>query len=374
MERLHLQVGTWSALRRMKLWSAVVVLGVAIVAAASGSSAAGASGGSHSAAKSSGSRVSTTLSFMFNFTPYGSEAPVYYAEALGYYKAQHINLVISQGKASTLTVTDVATGADEVGIAAPAAVAAGVEQGQKVVAIASTGGTGTFGFFIAKSTGIKSVKGLAGHSVLVPAGYTNAIAPLVLKAAGVNPASVQLITVAGSALLSTYAAGTGDAMATQIPFGNPLVQPKRPSYTFLWSKYGFSIPDFSLITTPSFLATHRAVVQGFVLATLKGYVAAQANPNAATRALLAAQPTLDKSIAEAQLKGILPPSLLCPPKPSGQPYGYQPPKDWSSMLSLLTKYGLVANDTYPASDMYTNTFFAGPHAIKTTTCPMPKVK
>jgi NitT/TauT family transport system substrate-binding protein len=287
---------------------------------------------------------------------------------MGYFKDAGLDLKIEAGTGSQTSIDAVAAGGDTFTFANSASLMLSVGKGLGVISAATPIGTGSFGIFVPKSSDITSLRDLAGKTIISSPGTPQAalLGPFLTKN-GVNPDSVNVVNVAGSALLSVYASGTGDALVTTIPFGEPSIDPKRPSRTFLFSEYGFALPDYSILARDSYLNEHRNIVRAFVEATMKGFAAAAKQPDPAIDALVASQPSVDRATALGQLTGWIP--LFCPPNFSGEPYGKQSAAQWNSSATLLEQYaGLIPQNKKP---YYTNEFFErGSGSVDVGTCPI----
>ena len=307
--------------------------------------------------------VSLRTAFGFN----GTTAPFYYAEKLGYYKDAGLIVKIEAGTGSQTSIDAVAAGGDTFTFSNSASLMLSVGKGLGVIAAATTLGTGSYGIFVPKSSDITSIGQLAGKTIISSPGTPQAelLRPFLAKN-GVDPNSVKVVNVAGSALLSTYASGVGDALVQPIPYGRPIIDPKRPSRTFLFSDYGFPLPDYSILVSVRYLNEHPNVVRAFVEGTMKGFAAAAKQPGAAIDAMVAEQPSVDRATALAQLTGWIP--LFCPPNFNGEPYGKQSAAQWEFSATLLKQYaGLSPESKKP---YYTNQFFDGPKGINVASCPI----
>ncbi len=102
------------------------------------------------------------------------------------------------------------------------------------------------------------------------------------------------------------------------------------------------------------LADQGDEVRAFVQALARGYAAAQANPQAATDALVKANPDLDAGFALASVTASLP--AFRPP--AGKPFGWQDPAQWQAYGRWMLQQGLL--DANPnASAALTDEFLAG---------------
>jgi len=100
----------------------------------------------------------------------------------------------------------------------------------------------------------------------------------------------------------------------------------------------------------------------FVAALARGTAAAVASPNAATKALLEANPDLEPKLTEAEVKATLP-LLGAPAAKAGSageepPYGFMSPSEWTSFIAWMRDNELIS--ALPAaSEVLSNAYLPG---------------
>jgi putative hydroxymethylpyrimidine transport system substrate-binding protein len=112
--------------------------------------------------------------------------------------------------------------------------------------------------------------------------------------------------------------------------------------------------ELVLVARRNTLAERGDDVRAFVQALARGYAAAQADPSAATDALVKAAPDLDKGFALASVRASLP--AFRPP--TGKPFGWQDPAQWSAYGDWMLSQHLLDRQPHAASAL-TNEFLAG---------------
>ena len=169
-----------------------------------------------------------------------------------------------------------------------------IGQGREIVSVGIFIGKSTFGFFVPKASGINSIKGLKGKSVVMTPGAPEALLmPAVFKLVGVDyEKDIQKIAVEASQKVSTYGRGNGDSMVTSAPFGNAIVQPLRASNVLPWTGAGFVLPDYSFLVKKSTLAAQPDMVAAFLRATYRGVADAAAHPDDAVGIMAKQRPLL----------------------------------------------------------------------------------
>jgi len=350
-------------LRRLPTWLAgVVAIMVAGTLVACNSSAKPAG------VKQSGvgAPASASATLRLNYSWIGEYLGVAAAASSGLYEKNGVKVSIEQGKGSQLTANDVISGGSGFGIVDSGTSILTAAKGGDLVSVANVIGTSSFGFIVGKDTGITSVAGLKGKSIIVVPGTTQAnFLPIVLKLNGLSESDVQIRSVDGSAQFSSFAAGQADALATSIATGAPVTDPKRASTKIYWSSIGFTVPDYSLVTTKKMLTDHPDQVRGVVQAVLSGWQEALHNPQPALDWIKKQSPTFDETSALAQWKLWTP--LFCAAGLKGKPFGSHDPAQWTSSLSLVAQ-GSGVTSKKPVNDMYTNQFFEGSSPVTTSSC------
>ncbi len=345
---------------RRSLWPIVWVAVVLVVSCGGGAAPQAQSAGGVSAVPSSSASAVTVVkaTLRLDYLPSGTQAPFFLAQERGYFSQQGIDIDIQDGRGSGVTVQSIGNGQDTFGWAAVSAIALGIGQGLAIKSIAMITNKNSYGVFVDKASSINTLQDLYGKTILVvagaPDGYTTT-ATLALN--HLDASKVTLRAVDASSKVNLYTQGVGDGMVTTIPFGDPLVQPKRPSKVLRWADYGLNLQDFGLIASTATIRSEPGLVRRFVSAALHGWKDAQADPHAAVQALVKHRPNVAADLAESQLKLEL--EFLSSSRTQGKPLGCASAEDWKDTLSILKQYANLAGDTSNADRYYTNEFVSG---------------
>jgi ABC-type nitrate/sulfonate/bicarbonate transport system substrate-binding protein len=84
----------------------------------------------------------------------------------------------------------------------------------------------------------------------------------------------------------------------------------------------------------------------------------RADPAAAARLVVAANPNLEERLQLKSIEQTLPATLPGPANP-GKPYGWQDPAAWAAFGSWMKGHGLVRNDPGAVRPPFTNEFLPG---------------
>lgn len=304
----------------------------------------------------------TPLTFRGPFVTTGGDAPFYYARALGFYEEVGIDLEIVDSRNSVQTVQDVAEGGVEFGEADASSIMLGVAGGREVVAVSSTVGKSSFGFYVPTDAGVTEPSELVGASVAaIPT--VEASMNAALSAAGLSPEDISPVFADSNALITTYLGGDVDALYTTALLRGAVA--RRPSEILLQAEFGYNPPDYALIVTPEFLESDPELVRGFVSATLRGFQAAREDPEAAIDVLLEDHPELDRDQAMGVLLAVS--EFLCAESQAGQPYGWNAEEDWTAAAGALQQWAGLTGET-DGFRFITNQFFEGESSIDAGTC------
>ena len=152
-------------------------------------------------------------SFILNWVAGGDHAPYFYAQSLGWYKTAGIDLTLLQGKGSSMAAQAAGAGLHPFGLADLTTVMVAIGKGADEVAVMNVYANYPGGFYWLKSSGITSVKDLAGKKVGNPPGdAARALWPALAKANGVDPDAITWVNLSPNAKLAALKAGTVDAM------------------------------------------------------------------------------------------------------------------------------------------------------------------
>lgn len=142
------------------------------------------------------------IQFMMDFLPSGEYAAYYSGWAKGFWKEEGIDITVTRGYGSSDTVTKVANGAAEFGVGdLGAMMTARQRAGAPVKAISGLYTYSPHSFFVLQSSGIKSLKDLAGKRLGITPGNSHRIYfPEVAKRIGIDENSITWVSVDASAM------------------------------------------------------------------------------------------------------------------------------------------------------------------------------
>jgi NitT/TauT family transport system substrate-binding protein len=236
----------------------------------------------------------TKVDFVLNWVPGGDHAPYYYARKLGWYAQAGIDLQIEPGKGSALATQRVGAGASPIGLADMAGVLVAKGKGADTVAVFNVYANSPQGLYWLKSSGIKSVKDLAGKKIGNPAADGARVKwPALAKANGMDPKSVTWVNIDANGKLAALKAKSIDATTSFFNLHHVFERELGADMGFLaWRDAGLNPYGNSIIVNAKWLSENRPLVDRFVKVTQRAFAACVREPNPCVQALIDANGAL----------------------------------------------------------------------------------
>jgi NitT/TauT family transport system substrate-binding protein len=234
------------------------------------------------------------VDFILNWVPGGDHAPYYYAKKMGWYKDAGIDLNLEPGKGSAVAVQKVAAGANPIGLADMPNALTLRGKGADTVGVFNVYANSPQGLYWLKSSGIKSVKDLAGKKIGNPAGDgARTIWPALAKANGMDPNSVTWVNIDANSKLAALKAKSIDATTSFYNIHHIFQKELGDDMGFVaWKDAGLNTYGNTVIVNGDYLKKNKAVVAAFVKVTQKAFAACVANANPCVQALVEANGAL----------------------------------------------------------------------------------
>jgi putative hydroxymethylpyrimidine transport system substrate-binding protein len=205
-------------------------------------------------------------------------------------------------------------------------------------------------------TKVAELKGRKVGTAGIP--YQSAELRTALRNAGVNPSSVQEVNVGFNLVPAML---SGKVAATLGGFWNyeaiQLEELHRRPLTIPVDQAGVPNYDELVLVVREEEAKRRGQdLRAFLQALSRGEREARAEPAAAAKLLVAANPSLEPKLQVASIERTLP--AMRPA--NGKPYGWQDPAQWAAFGSWMLAQGLVSHDPNAAGlPPFTNEFLPG---------------
>ena len=234
------------------------------------------------------------LDFVLNWVPGGDHVPYYYAKKLGWYADAGIDLNIEPGKGSAVAVQKVGAGVNQIGLADMANALVGRSKGADVVGVFNVYANSPQGLYWLKSSGIKSVKDLAGKKIGNPAGDgARTIWPALAKANGIDPNSVTWVNIDANSKLAALKSKAIDATTSFYNIHHIFQRELGDDMGFVaWKDVGLNPYGNTIIVNGDYLKNHKAVIANFVKVTQKAFATCVASPRPCVQAMLDANGAL----------------------------------------------------------------------------------
>jgi putative hydroxymethylpyrimidine transport system substrate-binding protein len=331
--------------------TSVVALAVALLALALGLAACG--------EKSEDvSGEAEPLSLTLDFYPNPDHAGIYMAQKLGYFEEAGLDVSIRTPADPAAPVKLLSAGQTDLAISYEPEVLLAHEQGLGVTAVAALVNRPLTSMIWLKKSGIGGVASLRGKTIAtagIP--YQDAYLKTILARAGLAPSDVKVVNV-GFGLLPAVVGGKAEAMLggfRNVEGVDLRLRGKGPVVTPVDRLGVPSYDELVLVAQSQRLEQDPEPVRLFLAALARGTAAAAKSPQAATEALLEANPDLDPKLTRAEVAATLP--LLDPPR-QGRPYGYMAPGRWTEFAGWMRDNGLVSTMLPPAA-VLSNAYLPG---------------
>jgi putative hydroxymethylpyrimidine transport system substrate-binding protein len=336
----------------MKLYAArATVLAIALLAIALGLAACGSKSDD-----TTGEPEKLTLDL--DFYPNPDHAGIYMAQEEGFFQEAGLEVAIDSPSDPSAPIKDVAAGRADLAITYEPEVALAREQGLDVVAVAALVNQPLTSLMWLKGSGKTAIKGVAdlkGKTVSyagIP--YQEAFMRTILARVHLSLSDTKLVNV-GFGLIPSLASGSAQGMLggySNVEGVALREQGKEPEITTV-DKLGVPTYDeLVFVARRSTLEESGEKIRLFISALRRGTEAAVKAPKAATQAVLAANPSLEPKLTEAEMAATLP---LLGARTQGRPYGYMDPKEWEAFAAWMRDEELIS--TLPkAAELLTNSY------------------
>ena len=186
-------------------------------------------------------------------------------------------------------------GIDTFGLADMTTILVAIGKGADEVAVMNVYANYPGGFYWLKSSGIKTVKDLAGKKIGNPPGdAARALWPALAKENGVDPGSVTWVNIAPNAKLAALKAGSVDAVTDFYNDHHTYKAQLGDDMGYLaWKDASFDPYGNSIVVNGAYLKTHRDTVAAFVKVTQKAFAACVADAKPCIEALAEANSGLN---------------------------------------------------------------------------------
>lgn len=249
--------------------------------------------------------------FQTDWIPSGEHAMYYGAWSKGIYAKHGIDVTITRGYGSGDTVTKVAAGAADFGVADISAVmTARARTNVPIKTIAVLYNESPHSLFVLKSSGITNFKGLEGKKIGITPGNSHRFYfPEVAKKAGTDPNKLIWTNMDGAAMAAQLIAKNIDAA----PFysihyyyiNKAAVKAGQEILPLPFVEVGFKIYAATLITTDKMAQDKPDLVKRFLAASKEAFEWAAANPEEACKLHVVRFPEVELDDCMGSVKAVM---------------------------------------------------------------------
>ncbi|HEX6752273.1 MAG TPA: ABC transporter substrate-binding protein [Solirubrobacterales bacterium] len=299
-----------------------------------------------------------SLGLTLDFYPNPDHAGIYMAQKLGYFEEAGLDVSIRTPADPAAPIKLLSAGQTDLAISYEPEVLLAHEQGLGVIAVGALVNRPLTSMIWLKKSEVGGIADLRGKTIAtagIP--YQDAYLETILARANLTPSDVKVVNV-GFGLLPAIVGGKAEAMLggfrnvegvdLRLRGKNPVVTPVDrlgvPTYD-----------ELVLVAQRQRLEQDPEPIRLFLAALARGTAAAAKSPQAATEALLEANPDLDPKLTRAEVAATLP--LLDPPR-HGHPYGYLATGRWTEFAAWMRDNGLVSAPIPPA-EVLSNAYLPG---------------
>jgi NitT/TauT family transport system substrate-binding protein len=300
------------------------------------------------------------LTARVDFLPWGMHAGLHLGVMKGWFKEAGLDVEVSDGRGSGVTMQQVATGDVDIGWVQLGAMAVARGKGMPIISIAGLARRGDLGALVPKDSGMKKVKDLEGKRVAYTAGTSwGSLVDPFFAAGGASRDKVNLVSVDQTALLSIYMSGGVDATLTTFPFAKTTADRQRPSEGILLADVGINIPSYGLIVTRRTLDTKEDALRRFVPVVVRAWeYIYNDHIDEGVDAIVKQRPNerLDLGILRGQIVEYRP--FFFTDATKGKRFGWQSDADWKGTIDILEKTKAIPTGSAPP-EYYTNKLVPG---------------
>lgn len=251
---------------------------------------------------SEAARAASPVRFVMDWAFDGPQAIWSAAAQSGCFTGGGLDVKLDRGFGSNDAIGKVASGAYDIGVADFSSIVAydAAHPENKLAVVFVVSDRSPTSVTVLKSSGITSPKQLAGKRIADSEGEASRVLfPAFAKANGIDPASIQWVSVAPNLRQSSLVQGKADAAAGHmftVQTGLKALNVTPDQYfTMDYAHYGVDLPGSSVIVKPEWASAHPEAVKAFLQCAVTGIKASIANPKAALSTLHQFNSMLDDS-------------------------------------------------------------------------------
>jgi NitT/TauT family transport system substrate-binding protein len=241
-----------------------------------------------------GAQAPEKINFAFQWVAGGDHAPYYYAKKMGLYEKAGLDVSFEHLRGSQAAAQKVGAGAAQLGLADMGVVLVAKGKGAELVGVMNVYANSPQGLYWLKSSGISSIKDLAGKKIGNPAGdAARQMWPALAKANNIDPNSVTWVNIDANAKLSALKAKSIDATTSFYNLHHVFTRELGADMGFLpWREAGLNAYGNTVVAYGPYLRDKKDKVAAFIKVTQKAFADCVANSKPCIDALVEAHGAL----------------------------------------------------------------------------------
>jgi putative hydroxymethylpyrimidine transport system substrate-binding protein len=257
---------------------------------------------------SSDSRPDQDARLMLDSAPGAIHAGLYLAQQRGYDDAEGVHLDVEQPGDGEDGVKALVSRQTDLALVDIHDLAIADAQGKDLVGVMALVQTPLGSVLTADGSRIRRPRDLEGQKVGVTgAPSDDAVVRSLVRGDGGDPAKVHEVRVGADPVRALLSGRLSSATGRWSTDGVALAARKKGSKAFLVDDYGApSYPEVVLAVTRETLETNEPVVRATIRALRRGYEATIDDPDSAISALTGEEPTLNRTLQDAELEAVSP--------------------------------------------------------------------
>jgi putative hydroxymethylpyrimidine transport system substrate-binding protein len=277
---------------------------------------------------------SKRIELMLDYFPNADHAPIYAAEAAGYFEEAGIDVEIRQPPDPAAPTKQLAAGRVDLAISYEPEVLRARDKGLNVVSVGALVQRPLTSIISLPKAKVRKPADLEGKTVgTAGIDYQSAYLRTILLEAGVTPSTVKERNV-GFTLVPALLTGRVDATLGAFWNYEGVDLARRGKKPRIIRVDDAGVPTYNelvLVANEDALERDGGTIRAFIGALSRGVRDLRDDPDKAIDGLLKANPDLDPELQRAALKATLP--LFSPPR--GKPFAWQDPEQWDAFAAWM---------------------------------------
>ncbi len=293
------------------------------------------------------------VEFILNWISGGDHAPYFYAYQHGWYAEAGIDLVIQQGKGSSMSAQRTGFGKNPIGLADLGTALVAKGKGADIVAVMNIYANSPYGMYWLMDSGIKGPRDLVGKKIGNPSwDAARQMWPALARSVGIDPKSVKWVNIQPNAKLTALM--TRDIDATTSFYNiHHIFQAKLGNNMgfFPWKDYGVNPYGNSIIVNGPYFKKKPETIKAFVRVSQRAFLACAVNPDPCIRALVNSNTGLKFENEKKNWKLVT--ELMTDKFSTTMALGYFDPTRMNQDYELIVKYFKIKKP-FNINNVYTN--------------------